>query len=119
MGDEGTVLGVVIAVLGLIGSVLVARISAPRDRTALDRAGDELDEGELRVSPEIWRRFSVLEEKVDHLTRIVEQQREKVSTLERLLRMAMRIIRRANRRLAAAKELPEDIPRELIPYSVD
>ncbi|MGQ4349676.1 hypothetical protein [Streptomyces sp. SAS_275] len=116
---ESTVLGVVIAVIGLVGSVLVARISAPRDRPALERLADEPEEGELRVSPEIWRRFSVLEEKVDHLTEIVEQQKEKVGALERLLRMAMRIIRRANRRLAAAHEVPEEIPRDLIPYSID
>ncbi|MFD5631572.1 hypothetical protein [Streptomyces sp. NPDC127072] len=122
MGGEGTIPTVIIAVLGLIGSVLVARISAPRDRTALERAvddADETDRDDLKVSREIWRRFSVLEEKVDHLTAIVEQQKEKVGHLERLLRMAMRIIRRANRRLAGHQELPEEIPRELIPYSVD
>ncbi|MEU2733077.1 hypothetical protein [Streptomyces griseoviridis] len=39
--------------------------------------------------------------------------------LDRLLRTAMRIIRRANRRLVAAREVPEEIPRELIPYSID
>lgn len=116
---ESTVLGVIIAVIGLIGSVLVARISTPRERTALERLMDEPEEGELRVSPEIWRRFSVLEEKVDHLTSMVEQQKEKVTALERLLRMAMRIVRRANRRLAAVHEVPEEVPRELIPYSVD
>lgn len=116
---ESTVLGVVIAVIGLVGSVLVARISAPRDRPALERLADEPEEGELKVSPEIWRRFSVLEEKVDHLTAIVEQQKEKVTYLERLLRMAMRIVRRANRRLATHGELPEEVPRELVPYSID
>ncbi|MDQ1037285.1 cytochrome c556 [Streptomyces sp. V3I8] len=116
---ESTVQGVIIAVLGLIGSVLVAKISTPRERTALERMTDEPEEGELRVSPEIWRRFSVLEEKVDHLTAIVEQQKEKVTHLERLLRMAMRIIRRANRRLAVHQEAPEEIPRELVPYSFD
>lgn len=124
MGAEGSITTVIIAVLGLVGSVLVARISTPRDRPvrerpALDRPADEPDEGELKVSPEIWRRFSVLEEKVDRLTSIVEQQKEKVTYLERLLRMAMRIIRRANRRLVAAKEVPEEIPRELVPYSID
>lgn len=116
---ESTVLGVIIAVIGLIGSVLVARISTPRDRTALEHLAEEPEDGELRVSPEIWRRFSVLEEKVDHLTAIVEQQKEKVTHLERLLRMAMRIIRRANRRLVGRQETPEEIPRELVPYSFD
>lgn len=122
MGSEGTIPTVLIAVIGLIGSVLVARISTPRERTALERAVDDADEADrddLKVSREIWRRFSVLEDKVDRLTEIVEQQKEKVGTLERLLRMAMRIIRRANRRLVAVQELPEEVPRELIPYSVD
>ncbi|MFF8679480.1 hypothetical protein ACF07F_16375 [Streptomyces sp. NPDC015237] len=116
---ESTVLGVVIAVIGLVGSVLVARISTPRDRTPQERASEGGDEGDLKVSPEIWRRFSVLEDKVDHLTAMVEEQKEKVSTLERLLRMAMRIVRRANRRLVARQEAPEEIPRELVPYSID
>ncbi|GAA2971392.1 hypothetical protein [Streptomyces enissocaesilis] len=116
---EGTVLGVVIAIVGVIGSVLVARISTPVSATALERETDEAEQDELKVSREIWRRFSVLEDKVDHLTSIVEAQKEKVSTLERLLRMAMRIIRRANRRLDAVHELPEEIPRELVPYTVD
>lgn len=116
---ESTVMGVVIAVIGLVGSVLVARISTPRERSALERMADEPEEGELRVSPEIWRRFSVLEEKVDHLTAIVEQQKEKVTGLERLLRIAMRIVRHANRRLVAVHEIPEEVPRDLVPYSVD
>lgn len=118
---EGTILGVVIAIVGVVGSVLVARISTPRT-ASIERPGVEDEErpGELKVSPEIWRRFSVLEDKVDHLTAIVEEQREKVSTLERLLRVAMRIIRHANRRLVTVHEQPpEEIPRELIPYSID
>lgn len=124
MGDEGSITTVIVAVLGLVASVLVARISTPRDRPAhdrpaLERLTDEPEEGELKVSPEIWRRFSVLEDKVDRLTAIVEQQKEKVTYLERLLRMALRIVRRANRRLATHGELPEEVPRELVPYSID
>ncbi|MCF0087177.1 hypothetical protein B0E37_02237 [Streptomyces sp. MH192] len=121
MGSDGTVLGVVIAVVGAIASVLVAKVSAPRpdaDGRVLE-VEEPRDGGELKVSPEIWRRFAVLEAKVDHLTAIVEAQKEKVTRLERLLRMAMRIIRRANRRLVARQEVPEEIPRELIPYSID
>ncbi|MFI5808963.1 hypothetical protein [Streptomyces sp. NPDC051561] len=117
---EGTVLGVAIAVVGAFGSVLVARISTPRpgaDRPALDV--DERDVGELRVSSEIWQRFKILEGKVDHLTVIVEQQREQVTKLERLLRLAMRVIRRANRRLRLGQLEPEEVPVELIPYSID
>ncbi|MDX3087205.1 hypothetical protein PV620_30335 [Streptomyces sp. ME02-6978a] len=121
MDSDGTVLGVAIAVIGAIASVLVAKVSSPRpdaDGRVLE-VEEPRDGAELRVSPEIWKRFAVLEAKVDRLTAIVEAQKEKVTRLERLLRMAMRIIRRANRRLTARQELPEEIPRELIPYSID
>lgn len=116
MGGDGTVLGVVIAVVGVVGSVLVARVSAPR---ATPEGEDPRDVAELRVSPEIWDRFAVLEAKVDHLTVLVEEKKEQVTTLERLLRMAMRIVRRANRRLVRGGAPPEEVPRELIPYSID
>lgn len=126
MGAENGLLGVVIAVVGVIGSILVARISNPRDR---DRDQDDerepVAEGglgqpvELKVSPEIWRRFTVLESKVDHLTALVEEMRERVSALERLLRLAMRIIRRANRRLQRAELPPEEVPAELVRYSIE
>lgn len=127
MGAENGLLGVVIAIVGVVGSVLVARISNPRRRDQDDER-DEREpavEGggpqstELKVSPEIWRRFTVLEQKVDHLTALVEEMRERVSTLERLLRLAMRIIRRANRRLRAAELPPEEIPAELVRYSIE
>lgn len=124
-GDE-TVLGVVIAVVGGICSVLVARISTPRERPAPPAAvaeADELPPPGLQVSPEIWQyvsgRFATLEAKVDNLTLLVETKKAEVSALERLLRQAMRIIRRANRRLAAVHEQPEEIPRELVPYSIE
>ncbi|MGS2589279.1 hypothetical protein [Streptomyces hebeiensis] len=56
---------------------------------------------------------------MDHLTTLVETKKAEVSALERLLRMAMRIIRRANRRLAVRQKPPEEIPLELVPYSID
>ncbi|MFE6482387.1 hypothetical protein ACFVGN_05530 [Streptomyces sp. NPDC057757] len=112
-----------IAVVGAIASILVAKVSTPRGVSAgADRAvegEDARDAGELRVSPEIWERFAVLEAKVDHLTQLVEQKKEEVTTLERLLRMAMRVVRRANRRLARVGQVPEEVPRELVPYSID
>lgn len=116
MGGDGTVLGVVIAVVGVIGSLLVARVSAPGSPLESE---EQRDVSELRVSPEIWERFAVLEAKVDHLTELVEKKKEEVTALERLLRMAMRIVRRANRRLARSGAPPEEVPRELIPYSID
>ncbi|MGW6652497.1 hypothetical protein AMK23_26385 [Streptomyces sp. CB02130] len=125
MGGDETVLGVVIAVVGGICSVLVARISTPRERPAPPAAAeaDELPPPGLQVSPEIWQyvsgRFATLEAKVDNLTLLVETKKAEVSALERLLRQAMRIIRRANRRLVAVHEAPEEIPRELVPYSIE
>lgn len=122
MGDDGTVLGVAIAFIGAVGSILVAKVSTPRTTegdTRTPEGDDPREISELRVSPEIWARFATLEAKVDHLTVLVEQQKEKVTGLERLLRMSMRIVRRANRRLSAAREVPEEIPRELVPYSID
>jgi hypothetical protein len=123
MGTDQTVLGVVIAVVGVIGSVLVARISMPR--AAPTAAPLEPVEGgpALEVSPEIWTHMSgkitTLEAKVDHLTELVEHQTVRVSTLERLLRQAMRVIRRCNSRLRKAGLDPEPVPPELIPYSID
>ncbi|MFD5748134.1 hypothetical protein [Streptomyces sp. NPDC127033] len=49
----------------------------------------------------------------------METEKAEVSALERLLRMAMRIVRRANRRLLARQEPSEEIPLELVPYSID
>lgn len=122
MGTEGTVLGVVIAVVGVIGSVLVARVSVPKP---LPAGSAEADDGPpvLEVAPEIFSHFAgrirSLEDKVDHLTAAFEAQTVRVSTLERLLRLAMRIIRAANKRLRGAGLDPEPIPVELIPYSID
>ncbi|MFD9570002.1 hypothetical protein ACFWBI_09170 [Streptomyces sp. NPDC059982] len=122
MGADGTVLGVVIAVVGVIGSVLVARVSAPRPQPAGPVEGDDGSPA-LEVAPEIWQhmsgKISTLEGKVDHLTALVEAQTVKVSTLEKLLRQAMRLLRSAHRQLRAAGADPEPVPAELIPYSID
>ncbi|MFF4246207.1 hypothetical protein ACFYY2_17315 [Streptomyces sp. NPDC001822] len=127
MGGDSTVLGVVIAVVGGLASVLVARISAPRDRggpqVQLPAEGVDLPPPGLQVSPEIWEyvsgRFDRLEADVAHLTAVVETKKIEVTALERMLRQAMRIIRRANRRLASRGEAPEEVPRELVPYSIE
>ncbi|MFD4740971.1 hypothetical protein ACFWNQ_26915 [Streptomyces virginiae] len=125
MGTEGTVLGVVIAVIGTIGAVLVARVSAPRPAPASGPAvlDDDRTAPALEVSPEIFSHFSTriasLEDKVDHLTRAFEAQTVRATTLERLLRQAMRIIRSANKRLRGAGLEPEPVPRELVPFSIE
>lgn len=128
MGAESTVLGVVIAVVGVIGSVLVARVSAPKGPrgggvAVYDESDEDRPPAALEVSPEIWVHFSGkisgLEAKVDHLTTLVEAQTIRVTTLERLLRQAMRLLRSAHRQLRAAGTDPEPVPAELIPYSID
>lgn len=125
MGAESTVLGVVIAVVGVIGSVLVARVSAPKPLRAGPAGPAAAGDGPpvLEVAPEIWQhmsgKISTLEGKVDHLTALVEAQTVKVSTLEKLLRQAMRLLRSAHRQLRAAGTDPDPVPAELIPYSID
>ncbi len=54
------------------------------------------------VAPTWWRPLRASGGEPLITTALVEERRERVSTLERLLRLAMRIIRRANRRLRAA-----------------
>ncbi|MGW2837296.1 hypothetical protein ACWCWD_06245 [Streptomyces sp. NPDC001493] len=110
MGGEDSVFGVIAAAIGGLAAILVARISRP---------GPGEDEDELKVSPEIWQRFERLERKVDHLTALVETKKAEVSALEKLLRSAMRIVRRQQRRLRAHGDRPEEVPLELIPYSID
>ncbi|WEH40812.1 hypothetical protein [Streptomyces sp. AM 2-1-1] len=116
MGSEGTVLGVIASVIGGLAAILVARISRPDPGQDEDGAGAG---DELKVSPEIWQRFERLERKVDHLTALVETKKAEVSALEKMLRSAMRIVRRQQRRLRAHGERPEEVPLELIPYSID
>lgn len=122
MGSDSTILGVIIAVIGTIGSVLVARISAPRAHRPEPEAPAALPAGDgLKVSPEIWRdlsgRISELDAKVSHLTEVVERQTEQVTFLERLLRTAMRIIRRQQATLRRAGLPEEPIPAILMPYA--
>ncbi len=130
MGSDGTILGVIIAVIGVIGAVLVARVSTPQSPRVVPpppAAPPEVQlpaghEG-LLVSPEIWTHFSGriggLEAKVDHLTELVEHQTERNTLLDKWLRLAMRIIRRQARTLRQNGLPQEQIPQELIPFSID
>lgn len=129
MGTEGTVLGVVIAVVGVIGSVLVARVSAPRPAPATAGTASPVDLDDdrppvvLEVSPDLFQHFSGrirgLEDKVDHLTELVEAQTIRVTALEKLLRQSMRLLRRAHQQLRIKGTEPDPVPPELIPYSID
>ncbi|MFC8171220.1 hypothetical protein [Streptomyces sp. NPDC057325] len=124
-GNGDNLYSVLIAIATALGVVYTAKAGPRTDAPAVAPPVPEEDRdgGALEVSPEIWSslngKISALEGKVDHLTVLVEQQTVRVGALERLLRQAMRIIRRANRRLAARGEVPEEIPRELVPYSID
>ncbi|MGW1930682.1 hypothetical protein [Streptomyces sp. NPDC001919] len=114
-----------VAATGLLGAIYTAKAGPRSDAPAVTVAvpEDDKDGGALEVSPEIWSHFNgkinTLEHKVDHLTDLVERQTVRVGALERLLRQAMRIIRQANRRLIARGEPAEEIPQELVPYSID
>lgn len=123
MGAENTVLGVVIAVIGAVGMVLVAKVSIPKPAAAGPSLGDDDRPVALEVSPEIWRdmssKISTLESKVDRLTQLVEDQTIRVTALEKLLRQAMRLLRRAHQQLRKAGAEPDPVPAELIPYSID
>lgn len=117
---------VLVAAAGLFGVIYTAKAGPRSDAFAVaPRAAEEDKDGgtALEVSPEIWSHFNgkinTLEHKVDHLTELVERQTVRVGALERLLRQAMRIIRQANRRLVARGEPAEEIPQELVPYSID
>ncbi|MFI6639937.1 hypothetical protein [Streptomyces sp. NPDC050504] len=124
---EGSVLGVVIAVVGMVGSVLVARISSPRARVVGPPVEEDETAGPLAVSPEIWTqlnsKITTLEGEVAAVRREATEAAvlysSRVSLLEGLLRQAMRIIRRTNRRLTGAGLPPEEVPADLIPYSID
>ncbi|MFD6421019.1 hypothetical protein [Streptomyces sp. NPDC060198] len=123
MGVENTVLGVIVAVIGGVSMILVARVSTPRPAPAPEQPNEDEPPPGLQVSPEIWEyfsgRFDRLEADVAHLTAVVETKKIEVSALEKLLRSAMRIVRRQQRRLRAHGDRPEDVPLELIPYSID
>ncbi|MFJ5644021.1 hypothetical protein [Streptomyces sp. NPDC093223] len=124
MGADSGIWGAVVALIGLAGAIYTGRrgpgpkpgeIPAPTAVDLVEAAG-----GQLQVSPAIWRdmneKIGKLETKVDHLTDVVEQGQGRENRLRELLRAAMKVIRRANNRLAAA-DLPEEpVPADLTPY---
>lgn len=127
MGDDQTVLGVIIAVVGCVGAVLVARVSTPRSRedppTPAAITGAVATHNGLQVSPEIWRdlvgRISGLEAEVHELKLTIEDVGKDRAQLDQHLRAAMRIVRAQSRTLRRAGLPDELIPPALIPYSID
>lgn len=124
MDPESGLWGAVVAVVGLVGAVYAGRRgpTTPGDVPGAPSGPAEVVEisGQLQVSPAIWQtmqgKISQLERKVDHLTDLMEQSATRESRLRELLRLAMQIIRRANRRLDQAGLPEEPVPAELGPY---
>lgn len=120
MGADSTVLGVVIAVVGALASILVAWVARPRGHPT----PPELGPGDgLTISPEIWHsltgRIEHLEATVKTLAEEDSKKQERVNFLEGLLRTAMRIIRTQSRTLRRASLQDEPVPAVLRPYSID
>lgn len=121
--------GVLIALIVVIGSIVAGRRgqSTPPPATPPTPTQLPLQPGatpeHLQVSPEVWtwfnNRITSLEGKVDHLTELVEAGTARESNLSRLLRIAVRSLTRANKRLRRASLDEEPMDRELIPYSID
>ncbi|MFK0182287.1 hypothetical protein ACIQVR_40755 [Streptomyces xanthochromogenes] len=123
MDADSGLWGAVVAVIGLIGVIYTGR-QRPRLPTGEVTASAPAEvveiSGQLQVSPAIWQdmqgKITRLEEKVDHMTDLMEQGAEREGRLRELLRAAMKVIRRANRRLVAAGLPEEPVPSELVPY---
>lgn len=121
MGGENGLLGLAIAVVSAAGAVAVAYVG--KRRSEVMEARNEGTADGLQVSARIWEEFSTrvarLERQVVDLQQAVEEKTAEVNLLKRLLRLAMRVLRRANRRLTAVAQPAEEVPQELIPYSID
>ncbi|MFF2383784.1 hypothetical protein [Streptomyces sp. NPDC058108] len=124
MGADSGIWGAIVALIGLAGAIYTGRrgpgpkpgeIPVPAAVELVEAAG-----GQFQVSPAIWRdmneKIGKLEQKVDHLTEVVEQGQGRENRLRELLRAAMRVIRRANSRLEKAGLPEEPVPAELTPY---
>jgi hypothetical protein len=112
----------VVALIGVLGAILTGRHGPPvsGEIQSSDPANVVEISGQLQVSPAIWQdmqgKIEKLERKVDHLTDLMEQGVGRENKLRELLRAAMQIIRRANRRLGDAGLPEEPVPAELTPH---
>jgi hypothetical protein len=120
MGPDSGLWAAVVAVVGLLGAVYTGRHGPKAAGGEFPPAAPaEVVEisGQLQVSPAIWQdmqgKIGQLERKVDHLTELMEQGIGRENRLRELLRTAMQILRRANRRLEAAGLPEEPVPSEL------
>lgn len=115
--------GAVVALIGLVGAIYTGRRGpgGPKDEIPASAPAEVVEiSGQLQVSPAIWQdmqgKISQLELKVDHLTDLMEQSATRESRLRELLRAAMQMIRRMNRRLVDNGQPEEPIPSELVPF---
>jgi hypothetical protein len=115
--------GAVVALIGLFSVIYTGRRGPRNGGPQPLPSSQDVPTEQLQVSQPIWRdmqsKISTLEEKVDHLTVLMEDGVGREMRLKELLRMAMKVIRRANRRLRSAGEPEEPVPVELIPYAID
>lgn len=106
MGADSVAL-VVVAVCGSVTGVF-SWLQSRRAGNTASAVQHNVAAPELMISPELHSEYT---------QRLAERDRE-VSQLQELLRVAVRLVRRENRRLAAAGLEPEPVPDELIPYSI-
>jgi outer membrane murein-binding lipoprotein Lpp len=123
MGSDSGLWGAVVAAIGLIGAIYTGRRGpgGPKGEITAGAPAEVVEiSGQLQVSPAIWQdmqaKITKLEQKVDHLTDLMEQGATRENRMRELLRTAMGVIRRANRRLDAAGQPEEPVPADLTPY---
>lgn len=115
--------GAVVALIGLVGAIYTGRRGpgGPRGEIPASAPAEVVEiSGQLQVSPAIWQdmqgKIDRLEQKVERLTVVVEESMTRESKLRELLRLAMQVIRRANRRLRDNGQPEEPVPSELVPF---
>lgn len=106
MGAD-TVALVVVAVCGTITGVF-SWLQSRRAGSTAAAVQQHVAAPELTISPELHTEYT---------QRLTDAAR-KVSRLQELLQLAMRLVRRQNRRLVQAGLDPEPIPEELMRYSI-
>lgn len=123
LGPDSGVWGAVVALIGVFGAVYTGRRGpgGPKAEIPANAPAEVVEiSGQLQVSPAIWQdmqgKINQLERKVDHLTDLMEQAVTRENKLRELLRAALAVIRRANRRLAAQGQPEEPVPADLTPY---
>lgn len=106
MGADSVAL-VVVAVCGSVTG-LFSWLQSRRAGSTAAAVQHTVATPELTISPALHAEY----------TERLAQAEVRETRLQELLRLALRLVRRQNRRLAAAGLEPEPVPEELIPYSI-